>query len=86
MSQTASDQIQWHERSWTSSCGPTLEMFNTLKDRYQESILATGQNNTGLTTIWVGVNSFTVVVTSSDKKISCAINMGTDFQVVGIES
>ena len=86
MSQTAPGDVEWHDRSWTSFCGPTLEMFNTLKDRYQESILATGHTDTAITTIWVGPNSYTIVVTSHDKRISCAINMGTDFQVVGVES
>jgi hypothetical protein len=61
-------------------CGPTEELIAQLRDKYGEAVVWSGhETNNNLVTIWGNVdkNTFTIVKTSPDGKISCAISAGT---------
>lgn len=62
-------------------CGPTEEMVAQLRDKYNETVVWSGhEENKNLVTIWANTekNTFTIVKTSPDGKMSCAISAGSE--------
>jgi CTP:phosphocholine cytidylyltransferase-like protein len=61
-------------------CGPTEEMVSQLRDKYNETVVWNGKEPNGnLTTVWVNTdnNTFTIIKTSPDGKMSCSMSAGT---------
>ncbi len=61
-------------------CGPTEELISQLRDKYNEMVMWSGhEENKNLVTIWGNPEkrTFTIVKTSPDSKMSCAISAGT---------
>lgn len=62
-------------------CGPTEELVSQLRDKYNEAVVWSGhETNDNLVTIWANAekNTFTIVKTSPEGKISCAISAGSE--------
>ena len=76
---TASESQLFEERMIKVTCGPTLAIFNSLKDNFHEKILATTYNNGAIVTIWGSGNSHTVVLTTRDREQSCVLSVGTEW-------
>jgi hypothetical protein len=60
-------------------CGPTEELISQLRDKYNESVTWSGREENGnVTTMWMNRDktTFTIVKTSSDGRVSCAISAG----------
>ena len=61
-------------------CGPTEELVSQLRDKYNEAVIWSGrETNNNLVTMWGNQdkNTFTIVKTSPDGRMSCAVSAGT---------
>lgn len=74
----ASAELQ--KQSMGVICGPTEELISQLRDRYNETVVWNGKEENGnIVTLWLNVdkNTYTIIKTSSDGKMSCSISAGT---------
>lgn len=66
-------------------CGPTEELIAQLRDKYNEMVVWSGhEENKVLVTIWANQkkNTFTILKTSPDGKMSCSISAGKEDEKV----
>ena len=76
---TASESQVFEERMIRVTCGPTLSIFNSLKDNFNEKIIAHTYNNGAIVTIWGSGDSHTVVLTTRNREESCVLSVGTEW-------
>lgn len=75
----ASAELQ--KQSMGVICGPTEELISQIRDRYNESVVWNGKEDNGnLVTIWLNKekDTFTIIKTSPDSKVSCVISAGIE--------
>ena len=76
---TAPDRQSFEQRMLPITCGPTGSIFQTLADDYDEHIVAYSKSKTEILTVWVGQNTYSVILTTANRDYSCVLNVGTDF-------